>query len=112
MVGPGWSVTYNRIGVGDSDADGAADILATVTDGTSHYWHNSGRGTLTKLANAGTGWQTLEWIAVVDVNGDNRSDLVAVRTSDNTLWRWSGDGTLGTAAPVGQGWSGFRPASY
>jgi hypothetical protein len=51
---------------------------------------------------------------VLDVNGDNRSGLVAVLTSDDTLWRsaGTGDGTLATAERAGQGWSGYRPAGY
>lgn len=106
-IGPGWSTAYNRIGVGDTNADGFADILATDTAGALHYWHNSGRGTFSKLANDGAGWNTLEWFAVVDVNGDNRADVVG-RDGGRLYW-YPGQGAGGFAQRVfvGEGWGTF-----
>jgi hypothetical protein len=106
-IGPGWSATYNRIGVGDSNADGFADLVATATDGTLHYWHNSGRGTFTKLPNAGTGWQTLEWFTVVDVNGDNKSDIVG-RDGGRLYWYpGEGAGAFSQRVFIGEGWATY-----
>jgi hypothetical protein len=106
-LGPGWSSTYNRIAVGDTNADGAADILATSTDGKLHYWHNSGSGTFTKLANAGTGWTSIEWFALVDVNGDDKADIVA---RDGGFLYWypgEGAGAFSQRIKIGEGWGTY-----
>jgi hypothetical protein len=106
-LGPGWSSTYNRIAVGDTNADGAADILATSTDGKLHYWHNSGSGTFTKLANAGTGWNTIEWFTMVDINGDDKADLVA---RDGGMLYWypgEGAGNFSQRIKIGEGWATY-----
>ncbi|MDT7782479.1 MAG: peptidoglycan hydrolase FlgJ, partial [Pseudonocardiales bacterium] len=106
-VGPGWSASFNRIGVGDTNADGFADIIATDTDGSLHYWHNSGHGTFTKLANSGSGWQTLEWFAVLDVNGDNRADIVG-RDGGRLYWYpGQGSGNFSARIFIGEGWASF-----
>ncbi|MEV6286182.1 VCBS repeat-containing protein [Kribbella sp. NPDC051770] len=107
-IGPGWSSYYNRIGVGDSNADGAADIFATSTDGKLHYWHNSGHGTFTKLANSGTGWNTLEWFTVVDLNKDNKADIVG---RDGGFLYWypgQGNGDFGQRIKIGEGWANME----
>ena len=106
-IGPGWSTAFNRIGVGDTNADGFADIIATDTDGSLHYWHNTGRGTFTKLPNAGSGWQTLEWFAVLDVNGDNKADIVG-RDGGRLYWYPGvGAGAFSQRAFIGEGWATF-----
>ncbi|MBM7787898.1 glycoside hydrolase domain-containing protein [Tenggerimyces flavus] len=107
VVGTGWSKAYNRIGVGDSNADGYADVLATSTDGRLHYWHNGRDATFAKLENAGSGWNALEWFALVDLNGDNKADVVA-RDGGLLYWyRGQGSGTFATRVQVGEGWSNF-----
>ncbi|PWK86471.1 VCBS repeat protein [Lentzea atacamensis] len=106
-VGPGWSSSFNRIGVGDTNADGFTDILATDTGGALHYWHNSGRGTFTKLANSGSGWETLEWFAVLDVNGDNRADVVG-RDGGRLYWYpGEGSGKFSQRLFIGEGWATY-----
>ncbi|MFC0627439.1 FG-GAP repeat domain-containing protein, partial [Kribbella deserti] len=106
-IGPGWSSAYNRIAVGDSNADGAADIVATSTDGKLHYWHNSGSGTFSKLANSGVGWTSIEWFAMVDINRDNRADIVG---RDGGFLYWypgKGAGAFGERIKIGEGWATY-----
>ncbi|MFC0626426.1 FG-GAP-like repeat-containing protein, partial [Kribbella deserti] len=106
-LGGGWSSAYNRIAVGDTNADGAADILATSTDGKLHYWHNSGSGTFSKLANSGVGWTSIEWFAMVDINRDNRADIVA---RDGGILYWypgKGAGAFGERIKIGEGWATY-----
>ncbi len=106
-LGPGWSSTYNRIAVGDTNGDGFADILATSTDGKLHYWHNSGSGTFTKLANAGVGWTSIEWFALVDINGDDKADIVA---RDGGMLYWypgEGAGAFSQRIKIGEGWATY-----
>jgi hypothetical protein len=106
-LGPGWSSTYNRIAVGDTNADGAADILATSTDGKLHYWHNSGTGTFTNLANAGVGWNSIEWFAMVDINGDDKADIVG---RDGGMLYWypgEGAGAFSQRIKIGEGWGTY-----
>lgn len=78
------------------------------------FWEGNGNGTFSSGREVGAGWAGFTEFNVLDVNGDAKADVVAVRSSDSTLWRWGGegDGTLSTAVQVGTGWSGFRPASY
>ncbi|MEU4744598.1 VCBS repeat-containing protein [Actinosynnema sp. NPDC023658] len=107
VVGPGWSSAYNRIGVGDTNADGFADIIATDTGGALHYWHNSGRGTFSELDNTGAGWQAIEWFAVMDVNGDNKADIVA-RDGGYLYWYpGAGAGAFHQRVAVGGGWTTY-----
>lgn len=106
-IGPGWSSSYNRIAVGDTNADGAADILATSTDGKLHYWHNSGTGSFSKLTNSGVGWTSIEWFAMVDVNRDNRADIVA---RDGGFLYWypgKGAGVFDQRIKIGEGWATY-----
>ncbi|MGC4938798.1 FG-GAP-like repeat-containing protein [Kribbella sp. DT2] len=107
-VGPGWSASYHRIGVGDSNADGYADIFATSTDGKLHYWNNSGRGTFTKLVNEGAGWDSMEWFTVVDLNKDNKADIVA---RDGGILYWypgKGNGAFSQRNRIGEGWANYE----
>jgi hypothetical protein len=106
-LGGGWSSSYNRIAVGDSNADGSADILATSTDGKLHYWHNSGSESFTKLANAGVGWTSIEWFSLADVNGDDKSDILA---RDGGILYWypgEGSGNFGSRIRIGEGWGTY-----
>jgi hypothetical protein len=106
-IGPGWSASYNRIGVGDSNADGFADIYATSTDGKLHYWLNNGSGGFSKLAAEGVGWNSLEGLAFVDINKDNKADIVA---RDGGFLYWypgAGPGAFGERIKIGSGWAGF-----
>lgn len=52
-------------------------------------------------------------VVSMDVNGDNKAGLVAIRTSDNTLWQWLGTGNGGfvTGTQVGSGWTGWTLAA-
>lgn len=50
----------------------------------------------------------------MDINGDNRADIIAIRTSDNTHWQWLGPGagTFSQGTQIGHGWAGYQLAAY
>ncbi len=75
----------------DVDGDKRPDLLLAVEWGAVTYWHNTGRGFENLTAPAGlagvTGWWSA--LAVADVNGDGRPDLVAGNVGLNTKYHAS-----------------------
>jgi hypothetical protein len=55
----------------------------------------------------GSGWDDFDWVAFVDVNGDNKADVVARQGDVLSWWRGAGNGTYATRVQIGPGWSGF-----
>ena len=96
--------------VGDVSGDGALDVVARVAS-TGDLWLYKGNGRggwLLPPTVVGRGWNIFNAVlGVGDLDGDQRSDLVARRTSDGTLYRYSGTGTGGwrAAVLVGRGWN-------
>ncbi len=107
-IGPGWTdEVFNRLGTSDVDGDGLGDIVATTAAGRLNYWHNNGNGTsFSKSTNEGSGWDAFEWVAFVDINGDNKGDIAARDGDFLYWWRGSGNGTYATRVKVGEGWAG------
>ena len=72
----------------DVDRDGRPDLLLALEWGPIAYFHNTGRGLEDRTAQAGlaavTGWWSA--LAVVDVDGDGRPDLVAGNVGLNTKY--------------------------
>lgn len=64
--------------------------------------------------NVGSGWAAFRQFTSMDVNGDNRADLVAIRAADDTLWRWLGTGTdtFGQGVQAGNGWANHQLTAY
>ncbi len=109
----GWQA-FDRVLAGDVNGDGKADLVATKPDGTMWLYHGS--GSLTYPFSSGvqigaSGWQGYDRIAVGDIDGDGKADLVGTRP-DGTMWLFHGDGSLtypfSTAVQIGaSGWQGY-----
>jgi hypothetical protein len=72
----------------DIDGDKRPDLIVATEWGPVTYWHNTGKGFENLTAKAGlagiTGWWSA--LAVADVNGDGRFDLVAGNVGLNTKY--------------------------
>jgi hypothetical protein len=72
----------------DVDGDKRPDLVVALEWGAINYWHNTGKGfeNLTEQSGlaACTGWWSA--LAVADVNGDGRPDLVAGNVGLNTKY--------------------------
>lgn len=106
-IGQGWTTNYNRIAVGDANADGRGDLFATATDGKLFYWQRTAKGFSDRI-NVGAGWKSIRWFAVADVNGDRRSDILSLNGSTLYLHTGKGNGRFNTARPLGKGWSKYN----
>jgi len=75
----------------DVDGDGHPDLLVALEWGPIAYFHNTGHGFTNLTAKAGladvTGWWNA--LAVADVNGDGRLDLIAGNVGLNTKYHAS-----------------------
>jgi hypothetical protein len=110
QVGPGWAA-LSRHTSADADGDGDGDIWGTNSAGELFFWERGSSGYATAVQ-VGSGWNAFRQVVATDVNGDRKADMVAVRTSDNTLWRWLGSGTggFGQGVQVGNGWTNYTLA--
>ena len=93
--------------LGDHTGDRIADVYAVDGRGRLQFYAGSTTGQLRYMGQVGTGWAGMDYITqVADVDGDGRSDLLARRTSDNSLWlyRGTGNGYLKTWKQVGTHW--------
>jgi hypothetical protein len=75
----------------DIDGDGRPDLVLTLEWGPVAYFHNTGHGFENLTAQAGlaalTGWWS--GLAIADVNGDGRPDLIAGNVGLNTKYHAS-----------------------
>jgi hypothetical protein len=72
----------------DVDHDGRPDLLLALEWGPIAYFHNSGHGFENLTEKSGLGLQTGWWsaLAVVDINGDGRLDIIAGNVGLNTKY--------------------------
>jgi hypothetical protein len=114
MIGAyGWSA-FDRTMLGDVDGDGRADLVATKPNGTLWLYRNTGSashpyGHAVRIG--AYGWNAFDRIALGDVDGDGRADLVA-RRPDGSLWLYRNGGSVthpfGKRAMIGtSGWNIF-----
>jgi hypothetical protein len=77
----------------DVDGDHRPDLLLTIEWGSVMYFHNTGHGFENLTAKSGlaslTGWWSA--LAVADINGDGRLDLIAGNVGLNTKYRASAE---------------------
>ncbi|MFF8607767.1 FG-GAP-like repeat-containing protein [Streptomyces sp. NPDC015346] len=115
LVGTGgWNAFNALIRHGDYSGDGREDVIARET-ATGKLWLYPGTGTGTlgsrKLIGTG-GWNAMSrMIGFGDLNGDSRSDFIAVEKSTGKLWLYPGTsaGTLGPRVLLGSGgWNGMN----
>jgi len=95
------------VAAGDLNGDGQPDLisanslLATVTE-----WTNSGGGIFVSnlsLSVGSAGYTVPQWVAIADVNGDGKADIICACNNSDTyyLHLWTNNGAGGFApAPV------------
>lgn len=96
---------------GDLNGDGRADVLGVSRTGQITWYPTQTNGTsgAARTGSLLTG-APFTWVSQVpDVNGDGRTELLAIRT-DGTLWAWDGrgNGQFASARQVGRGWNSMR----
>ncbi|MFF9914457.1 FG-GAP repeat domain-containing protein [Streptomyces sp. NPDC013457] len=112
LLGGGWNIYDQLLGIGDNNGDGWADLIGRDTAGT--LWFYAGRGDksapFAARVKIGSGWNIYNQIFPVgDDNGDGNGELIA-RDSAGTLWYYAGrgDGTLAARVQSSDpgGWDG------
>jgi len=75
----------------DLDGDKRPDLLVATEWGPVTYWHNTGKGFENLTEKAGLAGRTGWWsaLAVADVNGDGKLDIIAGNVGLNTKYRAS-----------------------
>ncbi|HEX6918546.1 MAG TPA: FG-GAP-like repeat-containing protein, partial [Phycicoccus sp.] len=103
----GWVGMDLAITPGDWNGDRVADILARQTDtGALRLYAGNGVGSLQAGRDVGHGWQAMSRLTGVnDLDGDGRSDLVAVDGAQKLrIYPGNGKGGFSTSRVIGTGW--------
>ncbi|MFF3607538.1 FG-GAP repeat domain-containing protein [Streptomyces sp. NPDC002463] len=94
LVGKGWDVYDQLIGLGDSDGDGKGDFLARTPSGVLFYYGSSDSPyTLKPRKEVGRGWQQYNQIIGIDDDNANGIPDVLARGVDGTLYEYFGTGS-------------------
>lgn len=112
LVGSGWGAYNAIVGSGDFSGDGRADIVARAGDGTLYLYKGTGNAAAPfgSKIKVGTGWgQFTNLVSPGDMDGDGRSDLLAVNSA-GTAYRYSSTGTgqFKARVTVGSGWNTYK----
>jgi hypothetical protein len=103
LIGSGGWQGFDQLALGDVNGDGLADLIATKADGTLWFYrnlHNPAHPFGGSVMLGTSNWQSADRIALADVNGDGRADLVVTRP-DGTMSYYANNGTI--AAPFSAG---------
>ncbi|WP_331755794.1 glycoside hydrolase domain-containing protein [Streptomyces sp. NBC_01643] len=110
LIGTGGWNGMASLAVGDFNADGIDDVVATETSsGKLYLYKGHGDGTIdggsTRTVIGTGGWNGMNNLFVGDFNGDGKDDLGGVELSTGKLWLYpgTGTGTLAARVPIGTG---------
>jgi hypothetical protein len=108
LVGTGWNMFSQVIGVNKLTGDGSAGLLGITPDGAMWWYPTNGTAVISNGTQIGTGWNMFTQVLAGDFNHDGVTDLLGV-TPDGALDFYGGDGTteFGTGQTVGSGWNMF-----
>ena len=111
VMGRGWMVFRELIGVGDWTGDFRPDVVAVRRDtGALILYPGNGAGGFLASRQIGAGWQARDALTSVgDWDEDGKADFLARNTANGDLLMYAGDGAggfLGTTV-IGRGWQGF-----
>jgi murein DD-endopeptidase MepM/ murein hydrolase activator NlpD len=107
-VGRGWQAMDRIVAPGDFDGDRHPDLIAReAATGALWLYPGDGRGGFLPRVRIGRGWQAMDAIvAIGDLDGDRKPDLLAREKATGALWLYPGNGRGGfrTRSQVGRGW--------
>lgn len=107
---------FTTLQAGDFSGDGSADLVGITSAGDLQYYANNSGSNPGGLpfrygTRIGGGWQAYSSVRSVDITGDHRADLIAVRP-DGGLWYFGNRATAPLSfkkgVQVGNGWTGTR----
>ncbi|MGX1566199.1 FG-GAP-like repeat-containing protein [Streptomyces sp. NPDC055506] len=106
-----WKSYKKVVGAGDLNGDGVGDLLAQDKSNNLYRYDGTGKGTFKARAKVFSNWGASynAVVAVGDITGDGRTDLVSRDTGGN-LYRNSGDGkgSFGGRTKIATGWQGYK----
>ena len=94
----------------DITGDGRPDLIARWTDGNLYLYQHTGNAAAPYAGKIqiGTGWNGMTALAVADVSGDGKPDILG-RWTDGTLYLYQHSGSAttpyGAKVPIGTGWN-------
>lgn len=111
VMGRGWHVFREIIGLGDWTGDGRPDIAGLRRDtGALVLYPGDGTDGFLASRQIGAGWGTRDALTTAgDWDYDGDADLLARNPANGDLWLYRGNGTGGfeSTAVIGRGWQVF-----
>jgi len=82
---------------GNLNNDDYPDILVGTLGGTVEWYKNNGNNTFTKQTNISSTLSYVKDVAIADLDGDSKNDVIAISNLGNTLvwYKNNGNGTFG-----------------
>jgi hypothetical protein len=100
--GTGFSETVSQVALSDFDSDGDLDAVGSIRGGFDEQanvkvWRNNGNGTFAAPIQFSTG-QGPAALAVIDVNGDGKADIITANYGEATISVLKHNGLTGASA--------------